>query len=156
MSFTWRLFQPTQGYRGRLAGAALLGLGASVAGIGRLALSGYVLALVFQGQVFSTLVLPLVGVLGCIGARAVPEYPKEAIGNRTAGDIKLRFRSEVYQYVLQLGPGHFDRERTGDVVLAMVEGIEQLETFLGQYFPQLVVAGLMPLLIFVCMVWLMS
>jgi ATP-binding cassette subfamily C protein CydCD len=136
-----------------LVGAALLGLGASVAGIGRLALSGYVLALAFQGQVFSAFVLPLVGVLGCIGARAGLEYAKEAIGNRTAGDIKLRFRSEVYQHVLQLGPGHFDRERTGDVVLAMVEGIEQLETFLGQYFPQLVVAGLMPLLIFVCMVW---
>jgi ATP-binding cassette subfamily C protein CydCD len=153
MSFTWRLFQLTQGYRGRLAGAALLGLGASLAGIGRLALSGYVLALVFQGQEFSTLVLPLMGVLGCIGARAVLEYLKEAIGNRTAGDIKLCFRSEIYQHVLQLGPGHFDRERTGDVVLAMVEGIEQLETFLGQYFPQLVVAGLMPLLIFVCMVW---
>jgi hypothetical protein len=30
MSFTWRLFQLTQGYRGRLVGAASLGLGASV------------------------------------------------------------------------------------------------------------------------------
>lgn len=59
MSLTWRLFQLTQGFRGRLAAAAALGLGASVAGIGRLALSGYALALVFQGRPFVTLLWPL-------------------------------------------------------------------------------------------------
>ena len=48
MSLNWRLFQLTQGFRLRLIGAAILGLGASMAGIGRLALSGYVLGLVFK------------------------------------------------------------------------------------------------------------
>ena len=52
MSHTWRLFQLTQGFRWRLVWAAVLGLAASVAGIGRLALSGYALALVFQGRPF--------------------------------------------------------------------------------------------------------
>jgi ATP-binding cassette subfamily B protein len=153
MPLTWRMFQLTRGSRLRLTGAALLGLGASAAGIGRLAWSGYALALVFQGQPFARLWLPLLGVLGCIGLRAVLEYAKEAIGNRTAGEIKVRVRHQFYQQVLTLGPGHFDQERTGDVVLAMVEGVEQLETFLGQYFPQLAVATLMPLLVFVCMAW---
>ncbi|HEY7495496.1 MAG TPA: ABC transporter ATP-binding protein [Candidatus Tectomicrobia bacterium] len=153
MSLTWRMFQLTRGFRPRLAGAAVLGLGASAAGIGRLAGSGYALALVFQGQPFARLLWPLLGVLGCIGLRAVLEYAKEAIGNRTAGEIKVRVRQQFYQHVLTLGPGHFDQERTGDVVLAMVEGVEQLETFLGQYFPQLAVATLMPLLVFVCMAW---
>ena len=50
MGHTWRLFQLTQGFRWRLVWAALLGLTASAAGIGRLALSGYALALVFQGN----------------------------------------------------------------------------------------------------------
>ena len=35
----------------------------------------------------------------------------------------------------------------------MVEGVEQLETFLGQYFPQFAVAALTPLLIFAGMAW---
>jgi ATP-binding cassette subfamily C protein CydCD len=153
MSLTWRLFQLTQGFRGRLTVAALLGLGASIAGIGRLALSGYALALVFQGHPFASLLLPLLGVLGCIGIRAVLEYAKEAMGNRTAGEIKIRLREQFYTHVLTLGPGHFNEERTGDVVLAMVEGVEQLETFLGQYFPQLAVAALTPPLLFVCMAW---
>ena len=154
MSLNWRLFQLTQGFRLRLLGAAVLGLVASMAGIGRLALSGYVLGLVFQGRPLSTLVLPVIGVAVCILLRAVLEYAKEATGNRTASDIKLRLRQHIYEHMLELGPGHFDQERTGDVVLAMVEGVEQLETFLGQYFPQFAVAALTPLLIFAGMAWL--
>src|SRR5919199_5642627 len=153
MSLNWRLFQLTQGYRLRLFGAAVLGLVASMAGIGRLALSGYVLGLVFQGRPLSMLVLPVTGVAACIVLRAVLEYAKEATGNRTASDIKLRLRQHIYAHVLALGPGHFDQERTGDVVLAMVEGVEQLETFLGQFFPQFAVAALTPLLIFLGMAW---
>ena len=130
MSLIWRLFQLTQRFRLRLVGAALLGLGASMAGIGRLALSGYVLGLVFQSQPLSALILPICVVAACILLRAGLEYAKEALGNRTASEIKLRLRQQIYQHVLELGPGHFDQERTGDVVLAMVEGVEQLETFL--------------------------
>jgi hypothetical protein len=68
ISLNWRLFQLTQSFRVRLAGAALLGLGAA-AGVGRLALSGYVLGLVFQGQPVSALLLPVLGVAVCILAQ---------------------------------------------------------------------------------------
>lgn len=153
MSLTWRLFQLTQGYRLRLWSATLLGLCASVAGLGRLVLSGYVLGLVFYGQPAVALLLPVLGIIACILLRAVLEYAKEATGNRTASDVKLRLRQRLYEHVLALGPGYFDQERTGDVVLAMVEGVEQLETFVGQYFPQLIVAALTPLLIFIGMAW---
>jgi ATP-binding cassette subfamily C protein CydCD len=153
MSLNWRLFQLTQGFRLRLISAALLGIGASLAGIGRLALSGYVLGLVFQQRPLQDLLWPILGVALCIGLRAICEYAKEATGNRTASDIKLRLRQHLYTHILHLGPGHFNEERTGDVVLAMVEGVEQLETFLGQYFPQLTVAALTPVLIFCGMAW---
>jgi ATP-binding cassette subfamily C protein CydCD len=153
MSHTWRLFQLTRGFRGRFVCAALLGLGASAAGIGRLALSGYALALVFQGRPFAIVFLAVAGVAACILLRGVLEYAKEALGNRTAGAIKVNLRERLYQHVLTLGPGHFDQERTGDVVLSLVEGVEQLETFFGQYFPQLAVAALTPPLIFMFMAW---
>jgi mannose-6-phosphate isomerase-like protein (cupin superfamily) len=45
----------TQSFRVRLAGATLLGRGAAAAGVRRLALSGNVLGLVFQGQPVSAL-----------------------------------------------------------------------------------------------------
>ena len=45
-------------------------------------------------------------------------------------------------------PPTSSRARTGDVMLSMVEGVQQLETYFGQYLPQLFVAALTPLLIF--------
>jgi len=153
MGHTWRLFQLTQGFRWRLVWAALLGLCASAAGIGRLALSGYALALVFQGQPLAAVILPLAGVAGCILLRAILEFVKESLGNRTASAIKVDLRERLYQHVLALGPGYFDQKRTGDVVMSLVEGVEQLETFFGQYFPQLAVAALTPPLIFLFMTW---
>ena len=40
-------------------------------------------------------------------------------------------------------------ERSGDVLLTLIDGVEQLETYFGQYLPQLVVAALTPFGIFV-------
>ena len=94
---------------------------------------------------------PIAGVAGCILLRATLEYIREAVGNHTAGEIKLNLREYLYQHVLALGPGYFDQRRTGEVVMSLVEGVEQLETFFGQYFPQLAVAALTPILIFVFM-----
>jgi ATP-binding cassette subfamily C protein CydCD len=122
-----------------------------MAGIGRLALSGYALALVFQGRPFAEVGLSVAGVAVCILLRAALEYCREALGNRTAGEIKLNLREALYRHVLALGPGYFDQKRTGDVVMSLVEGVEQLETFFSQYFPQLVVATLTPVLLFVFM-----
>jgi thiol reductant ABC exporter CydC subunit len=151
MDHTRRIFQLTQGFCWRLLWAAVLGLAASAAGIGRLALSGYVLALVFQGRPFAEVSLSIAGVAVCILLRAVLEDRRDRLGNRTAGEIKLNLRGYLYQHVLALGPGYFDQKRTGDVVMSLVEGIEQLETFFGQYFPQLAVAVLTPAFIFIFM-----
>src|SRR5919108_401758 len=151
MGHTWRLFRLTQGFRWQLVWAGLLGLTASAAGIGRLALSGYALALVFQGQPLTAVFWPIAGVAACILLRAALEYSREVVGNRTAGQIKLNLREHLYQHVLTLGPGYFDQKRTGDVVMSLVEGVEQLETFFGQYFPQFAVALLTPPLIFAFM-----
>ena len=112
---------------------------------------GYALALVFSGKTAYTVFWSIAGVAACIVLRATLEYIREAVANRTAGEIKLNLRDHLYQHVLTLGPGYFDQKRTGDVVMSLVEGVEQLETFFGQYFPQLAVAALTPLLIFVFM-----
>ena len=68
--------------------------------------------------------------------------------------MKIRLRSSLYAHVLELGPGPFDQRRTGEVLLALVEGVEMLETFFGQYLPQLLVAALTPLIVFAFMLLL--
>jgi ATP-binding cassette subfamily C protein CydCD len=41
----------------------------------------------------------------------------------------------LYDHVLRLGAGYFDQRRTGDAVLALVDGVEQLDQFFGAYLP---------------------
>ncbi len=155
MYFDWRLFGLTRGVRLQVLFAVLLGLTAVGAGVGRLAVSGVVIYRVLTGQAtFSSLATPLLIIAGLIMVRGLFQYWQYAVNHHTANIVKIRLRHDVYEHALQLGPSYFDRNRTGDVVLTLVEGIERLETFFGQYLSQIIVCAVAPVAIFVFMVTL--
>ena len=155
MYFDWRLFGLTRGVRLRILFAAALGLIAVGAGVSRLAVSGVVIYRVLAGQAsFSALALPLSIIAALIVVRSLFQYWQNAMSHHTANIVKIRLRHDVYEHALKLGPGYFDRNRTGDVVLTLVEGIERLETFFGQYLSQIIVAVIAPMAIFAYMVTL--
>jgi ATP-binding cassette subfamily C protein CydCD len=149
--FDWRLYELTRGVRLRVALAALLGLIAVGAGVARLAISGVVIFRVFQGDAFSTLALPLTAVGALIVVRGLFQYWQNAVSHHAAAAVKIRLRRELYEHCQELGPSRFDRQRTGDVILTLVEGVERLETFFGQYLSQFAVSAVAPVLIFVFM-----
>ena len=155
MYFDWRLFGLTRGVRLRIVFAAVLGLIAVGAGVSRLAVSGVVIYRVLAGEAsFSTLALPLLIIAALIAVRSLFQYWQNTVSHHTANIVKIRLRHEVYDHALKLGPGYFDRNRTGDVVLTLVEGIERLETFFGQYLSQIIVSAIAPIAIFAYMVTL--
>jgi ATP-binding cassette subfamily C protein CydCD len=117
-------------------------------GTARLALLGWLLARVIAGESPASLVIPLVLVAGVIVARGALEHFRTMVAHETAARVQARLRARLYDHVTALGPAHFTRARTGDVIISMVEGIQQLETYFGQYLPQLAVALLTPVLIF--------
>ena len=57
-------------------------------------------------------------------------------------------RGRLYDRIVALGPAWFARQRTGGVMLTVVDGVEQLQTFFGQYLPQLAIAAAAPFAIF--------
>ena len=155
MYFDWRLFGLTRGVRLRIVFAAALGLIAVGAGVARLAVSGVVIYRVLAGQAsFSALALPLSIIAALIVVRSLFQYWQYSVSHHTANIVKIRLRHDVYEHALKLGPGYFDRNRTGDVVLTLVEGIERLETFFGQYLSQIIVCSIAPVAIFAYMVTL--
>ena len=155
MYFDWRLFGLTRGVRLRILFAAVLGLIAVGAGVSRLAVSGIVIYRVLSGQAsFSALFLPLSIIAVLIVVRGLFQYWQYAVSHHTANIVKIGLRRDVYEHALRLGPGYFDRNRTGDVVLTLVEGIERLETFFGQYLSQIIVSAIAPIAIFAYMVTL--
>ncbi len=155
MYFDWRLFELTRGVRLRIVFAALLGLIAVGAGVSRLAVSGVVIYRVLAGQAsFSALATPLLTIAALIVIRSLFQYWQNAVSHHTANIVKIGLRHDVYDHLLKLGPGYADRNRTGDVVLTLVEGIERLETFFGQYLSQIIVSAIAPIAIFAYMVTL--
>ena len=154
MTFSRELWRFTQGVRGRIALAVAVGLFAVTAGVARLALLGWIAARIFEGDGLEELAPLIVAAAAAVIATSVAHYVKEEIANGTALEVQFALRQRLFDQVARLGPAHFDRQRTGDVTVGVIEGVEQLETFFGQYLPQLIIATLAPLGIFVFMGWL--
>src|SRR5438094_1218991 len=143
-----RLWAFTRGVRLRIVGTVVIGLLAVAAGIARLALFGWLLGRVIAGESLRAL-LPLVAVpAAAVLVRGALDYWRAMAAHHTAARVQAALRQAIYDRVTALGPAHFTRSRTGDVILSMVEGVQQLEVYFGQYLPQLAVAALTPVLIF--------
>ncbi|MGH7331574.1 MAG: ABC transporter ATP-binding protein [Candidatus Rokuibacteriota bacterium] len=143
-----RLWGFTRGVRTRIAATVGVGLFQVAAGIARLALLGWLLGRVFAGDSLATLAGPIALTAVVILARGTLEYGRTLMAHRTAALVQARLRQNLYDRVVALGPAHFTQARTGDVILSLVEGVQQLEVYFGQYLPQLAVAALTPILIF--------
>ncbi len=154
MYFDLRLWSLTKGVRLRIAGAAAVGLLAAASGVGRLALLGWLLALIFRGEPLDALTVPFAWVAGAMLLRGFFDYWRNMVAHRTAAVVQLHLRERLYDKVVELGPGHFALERTGGVILSVIDGVEQLETYFGQYLPHVFVSLLTPLGIFAFVAYL--
>jgi ATP-binding cassette, subfamily B, bacterial len=148
MYFDPRLWQLTRGHRGWIALAILLGLVASVVGIARFAILGVLLSQVFNEAGVFAIAVPAVGVAAAVILRGGVDHHRAMISHRTATRVQEELRGRLYDKIAALGPAWFAGERTGGVMLSVVDGVEQLQTFFGQYVPQLCIAVLTPLAIF--------
>jgi ABC-type multidrug transport system fused ATPase/permease subunit len=153
MYFDRRLWQLTRGLRGRIALAILIGLVASGFGIARFVLLGALLARVFNGAGAAVLAVLAIGVAAMVMLRAMLDHARTVISHRTAERVQQDLRGRLYDKIAELGPAWFAGERTGGVMLSVVDGVEQLQSFFGQYIPQASVAALTPIAIFAFIAW---
>ena len=148
MYFDLRLWRMTSGLRGRIGLAVVLGLLALACGIARFVFLGQFLARVFRRAPTAELVLPLVAAALAILLRAALDHSRTMIAHRTATRVQETLRGRLFDKIAALGPAWFGAERTGGVMLSVVDGVEQLQTFFGQYLPQVAIAICAPLAIF--------
>jgi len=154
MHFEPRLWVFTKGVRGRIAYAVIIGLIAVTLGVARLALLGWLIAQVFAGAAVTELVWPAAVVAAVIILRGVFEQWRAMIAHETAAIVQKHLRRALFEKLTELGPAYVGGQRSGDLTLAMIDGVEQLETYFGKYLPQLLISLLTPILIFAFVVWL--
>ena len=153
MHFDLKLWRLTAGLRDRITWAVLLGLASLCVGIARFAFLGRFLAGVFRGEEWSRLLPSLLAAAVAVLLRAWLDHARTMVAHATAARVQEVLRARLFDKILALGPAWFGSERTGGVMLSIVDGVEQLQTFFGQYLPQVAIAMCAPVAIFAFIAW---
>ncbi|MGF6226858.1 ABC-type multidrug transport system fused ATPase/permease subunit [Inquilinus ginsengisoli] len=148
MHFEPRLWKFTEGVRLRIAAAVAVGLVSVALGVARLALLGWLIGQVFAGRPLAELVPSIVLIAGIMVLRGVAEYGRVMVAHETASRVQARLRRTIFDRIAALGPGTVARRRSGALTLSLIDGVEQLEVYFGQFLPQFLIALLTPILIF--------
>jgi ATP-binding cassette subfamily B protein len=149
MYFDARLWELTRGLRGRIVYTVIVGLLASLVGIARFVLLGLLIARVFQGATLESLIPLALAVAVTVLLRGAMEHARTMVAHHTAAEVQQALRAKLYDKIAALGPSWFANERTGGHVQSVVDGVEQLQIFFGRYVPQMTVAALTPIIIFI-------
>jgi ATP-binding cassette subfamily C protein CydD len=127
---------------------AAVGFGAlgGIAVVAQAWLLAHVIARVFLGGATRTQVAtPLMLLLGTIAFRALLSWAADAAAAHAAAGVKHELRDRVFAHLLERGPTAAGRERTGELVTTLTDGIEALDAYIARYLPQLALAALIPL-----------
>ena len=143
-----RLLVFTKGVRARIAGTVALGLLSVGLGVARLGLLGWLIGQVFAGRGFADLEAPILAIAAVMVLRGAAEHWRAVVAHETAARVQKTLRRTLYDKVASLGPATVGRQRSGGLTLSLIDGVEQLETYFGQFLPQFLIALLSPLLIF--------
>ncbi|OTP80279.1 thiol reductant ABC exporter subunit CydC [Caballeronia sordidicola] len=153
MYFDGKLWMMMAGLRLRVAGAVGLGLLAMGFGVLRFVFLGRVLALALESAPLRQIALAATGTVACMILRAWLDHRRVVLAQGTAGRVQSVLRARLFDRIAELGPAWFGAERTGGVMLAVIDGVEQLQTFFGAYVPQLIIATCAPVVIFAVLAW---
>ncbi len=106
------------------------------------------LAALIQGQTLPIVTTAVLAIVSCV-VRLVSTRQASRESFAASQDVKRTLRHKIYEKLLSLGPSYTEQVSTAEVVQLSVEGCEQLETYFGQYLPQLFYAVLAPVTLFV-------
>jgi ATP-binding cassette subfamily C protein CydCD len=148
MYLNQKLWSLTEGLRHRIALSVGMGLGGSILGMLRLLLMGWMIGQVLLGAGLQQIWPAAAGTLALMVVYAYWDYRRLMLAHNTAALVQHRIRTRLFDQVVALGPAHLAHLRSGEVSSAAVEGVEQLETYFGQFLPQFFVAAITPLVIF--------
>ncbi len=112
-------------------------------------LSSTVEGVFLQGQTLAQVTGWLRLMLVIIVGRGLLAWVNEVSANAVAVHVKTNLRERLFAHIQSLGPAYTQRERTGDLTTAAVEGIEALDAYFSQYLPQLVITTLVPISILI-------
>jgi len=110
--------------------------------VGQGLLVALALGRLFDGLPVTAILTVLAGVVALQALRSALIALREPLALRASGLVKAAVRQRLVAQLLALGPGWLQRTRTGNVQSTVVDGVETLDNYVGQFLPQAVAAVL--------------
>ena len=82
--------------------------------------------------------------------RLLAHYVQESVANRLGSAVKATFRKRALAHMFKLGVQH--KERHGDVIHMLTDGLEQVDAYVARYIPQILYAIMIPLIMGIAIV----
>ncbi|MCZ8514780.1 thiol reductant ABC exporter subunit CydD [Paenibacillus filicis] len=145
-----KLMQHVKGTRKLFAASVLTGTVGGLLLIGQaIYLARIVDGAFLGGRSLASLWTDLIVMLVIIAARsalhAAGEYASAHMAQRIKSDLRLR----LIRKLSELGPHYARGERSGELISTVYEGVEQLESYLAKYLPQIALSAFIPAAVFV-------
>jgi thiol reductant ABC exporter CydD subunit len=78
----------------------------------------------------------------------------DAAAGIAANRAKSSLRKKLFSKLFKLGPTYTRSERSGELTNTAGEGVEQLDSYFGQFIPQIFITILVPLVVLVAVFWI--
>lgn len=87
--------------------------------------------------------------LGVLLIRALLIWGGEVITNAVSCRVKSDLRGRLFSYLFKLGPLYTRGERSGEIVNTSADGVETLDAYFIQFFPQLTTTLIIPAVVLI-------
>ena len=150
MNINKRLFQYVKTMRIYVGVVALLGLLTGVC----IVLQSHYIAQIINGaflarQPLAQLLPALSILLLVLVGRAVVIWGSEAATNFVSTTVKGDLRLRLFQHILKLGPMYVKGERSGEIVNTAADGVDALDAYFIQFFPQACATMIIPTIVLI-------
>ncbi|BCL81868.1 thiol reductant ABC exporter subunit CydD [Ktedonobacteria bacterium brp13] len=117
-------------------------------------LQSHYIALIINGaflkhESLAYLMSPLLVLLLVIVGRAAVIWGTTAATNFVSTTVKGDMRLRLFRHILKLGPMYIKGERSGEIANTTTDGIEALDAYFIQYFPQVCATAVIPLVLLI-------
>ena len=117
-------------------------------------LMGILLEHIFRGLfILPMIIFVAIVIVVMIGIRSFCNVKATKMSHLSTTTIKSVLRREIYEKLLKLGSGYHHKISTSTVVQVAVEGVEQLEIYMGRYLPQLFYSLIAPITLFIVLLF---
>jgi ATP-binding cassette subfamily C protein CydCD len=86
-----------------------------------------------------------------LAGRAAISWAQEAVARRCSAAVKSSLRMRLLRHAAMQSPGREGAPSSGEVVALATRGLDALDAYFGRYLPQLVLAGIVPVVVIACL-----